>query len=80
MVHVGQYLTDLPEERLAKYRLMAAHAHDAARAAASPEARNAYIAIARSWESLADEMERVLEANSNPSPTLPLTKPISPNR
>jgi len=32
MVRVGQYLTDLPEERIANYRLMAANAREAAEA------------------------------------------------
>ncbi len=78
---MGQYLTDLPEERLAKYRLMAAHAHESARAAESPEARNAFIAIASSWDSLAEEMERVLEARDvDPDATLPLTKALNPPR
>jgi hypothetical protein len=80
MAHVGQYLTDMPEERLAKYRLMATHAHESARASITPEARNAYIAIARSWETLAEEVERVLGLpDDDLSSTMSLTKPISPN-
>jgi hypothetical protein len=57
---MGQFLTDLPEERIAKYRLMAAHAHESARTAISPEVRSAYTAMAATWEVLIKEYEHTL--------------------
>jgi hypothetical protein len=78
---LSQYLTDLPEERLAKYELMAAHAHEQARAATTPDAKNAYLAVARAWESMVDEVQRMLEVEAlSPDATLPLSNPLSPDR
>jgi hypothetical protein len=86
MARVGQYLTDLPEERLAKYLEMAQHAHELAKTATAPEARNTYIAMARVWETLVEETKRILEAEvpntevPNLDATLPPTKPFDPDR
>ena len=55
---VGEYLTDLPWERLANCRQRAAHAHERARRAITPEVRDFYISIAMAWETLASEIER----------------------
>ena len=52
-----EYLTDLPEERFAKYRWLAAHARNAAHNAVTPEAREAYMSIATAWETMAAEFE-----------------------
>jgi len=60
MARVGQYLTDL--ERLAKYRLMADQAHECARRATSMEAKNAFVSLAATWESLIGELERMVES------------------
>ena len=49
---------DLPYERLAQYRLMAAQAHGRATDAVSPEVREFYVAIAEAWEVMATEVER----------------------
>jgi len=81
MARVGQNLPDLPEERLIKYRLLASQAHDAARAATTPEARNAYIGMARAWETLVEEMERALDfAEREPTTILPMPDPKTLNR
>jgi hypothetical protein len=61
---MGQYLTDLPEERIAKFRLMAAHARQCGDNARSPEVANAHIAIAMAWETMAVEYERTHDAIS----------------
>src|SRR6266446_2898245 len=58
---VGEYLTDLPWERLANCRQRAAHAHKCAAAAEFPEVRDFYISIAMAWETLASEIEYKLE-------------------
>ena len=65
MDEVGQYLTDLPEERIARYRLMGANARKCAEDAISPEVREAYTAVARSWETMATEYERTQDAIGN---------------
>jgi hypothetical protein len=59
---VGEYLTDLPWERLANCRQRAAHAHECARRAIAPEVRDFYISIAMAWETLASEIEQKAEA------------------
>ena len=51
------FLTDLPEERIAKYRLLAAQARRAAYNSKTQEANNAYMAIATAWETMAIEFE-----------------------
>ena len=56
------YLTDQPFQRLAKYRLKAARAHESAVAAISPEARDMFIAVAAAWETLASEIEQAEQA------------------
>lgn len=53
---MGEYLTDLAWERLAKYEQMAAHAHKCAVTAESPEVRDFYIGVAMTWEALASEL------------------------
>ena len=62
MVRVGQYLTDLPEERIANYRLMAANAREAAHNSKTSEAAEIYMAIATAWETMAVEMEHIQDA------------------
>ena len=59
---MNQYLTDLPEERIAKYRLMAANAREAAHNSTTPEAAEIYIAIATAWETMAVEMQHIEDA------------------
>ena len=59
---MGQHFTD--EERAARYRLLAERAHECARAAIAHEARDAYIAIASAWETLAEETARMSEVES----------------
>ena len=79
---MSQCLTDL--ERLAKYRWMADHAHDSARAANSLETKNAFASLAMSWETLILELERMFEAEAHSSDgfdqhiNLPLWKQIDP--
>ena len=68
---MGQFLTDLPEERIAKYRLLAAHAHESARTAKSPEVKTAYMTMAVAWETLISEYERALDgmrSHTSPEP------------
>ncbi len=52
-----EFLSDLPEERFAKYRTLAAQARNAAHNAVSREAREAYMSIATAWETMAIEFE-----------------------
>ena len=47
-------------ERMARYRELATKARNAAKAAQSIEVQEAYAAIARSWDSLADESQHML--------------------
>ncbi len=52
-----EFLSDLPEERFAKYRTLAAQARNAAHNAVSREVREAYMSIATAWETMAIEFE-----------------------
>ena len=61
MAIVGPYLTDLPEERIARYRLMAANAREAAHNSTTTEAIEIYMAIATAWETMAVELQHGLE-------------------
>ena len=53
------FLTDLPEERIAKYRLMAAQARKAARNAKTSELSEGYMAMAAAWEAMAVDLQHV---------------------
>ena len=57
-----EYLTNLPEERVAKYRLMAANAREQAHNSKTPEATEIYMAMATAWETMAVEMQHAQEA------------------
>ena len=48
------YLTDLPKDRIAKYRLMAAQARKA-------EISEAYMVVATAWETMAVDLQHVEE-------------------
>jgi hypothetical protein len=62
-VALGQeYPTELPEERIAKYRLMAANAREQAHNSTTQEATEIYMAIATAWETMAVEMQHAQEA------------------
>jgi len=54
---MAQYLTDLPEERIAKYRLMAVAARKAAYNCKPAEAVEMYMAVASAWDVIASELE-----------------------
>ena len=54
---MGQYLTNSPIERLARYIEMAAVARRSAAAAKTKEARDIYLSIAQMWDTLASEIE-----------------------
>ena len=56
-----EYLTDLPEERIAKYRLMAAQARNAAYNSKTQEFNDAYMAVATAWETMAVDLQHVEE-------------------
>jgi hypothetical protein len=56
-------MSDLPEERLQRYRRMADGAHAAARNATCVEIRDAFIGIAAVWESLIDELVQDMQAD-----------------
>jgi len=64
---------------------MAEQAHESARNATATEAKSAYASMARAWECLIEELERMLETGKragdgfNPDATLPLTKSIDPD-
>ena len=75
---MGEYLTDLPWERLANCRQRAAYAHKCAAAAKFPEVRDFYISVAMVWETLASEIECKMEAERrsnlnrrSPEPSIP---------
>jgi hypothetical protein len=57
-----QYLTALPEERVAKYRLMAANAREQAHNSKTAEAIEIYMAVAAAWETMAVELQHAEEA------------------
>jgi hypothetical protein len=54
---MGLYLTDLPEERIAKYRHNAADARESAYNAQTIENSNAYMELAAAWEAMAVDLE-----------------------
>jgi hypothetical protein len=56
-----EYLTDLPEERIAKYRLLAAQARNAAHNAKTSEISEAYMAVGTAWETMAVDLQHVEE-------------------
>ncbi len=60
-----QYLTDLPEERIAKYRSMAATARESAFNATSQEVIDIFMAVATAWEALAVELEHIDQARDH---------------
>ncbi len=64
MEHVGQYLTGLPEERIAKYPLMAAKSREAVHNSQTQEAIEIYMAVATAWETMAVELQHAEEARS----------------
>jgi len=51
------YLTNLPEERMARYRLMAANARDRAHNCKTKEAADTFMAVAAAWETMAVELQ-----------------------
>ena len=55
------FLNDLPEERIAKYGLMAAQARKAAHNAKTSELREGYMAMAAAWEAMAVDLHHVEE-------------------
>jgi hypothetical protein len=55
---MSEYSDLLPQERIAKYRTMAANARESADNAAAAEVKDAYTAIAMTWEAMAIEFER----------------------
>ena len=55
---MGQYLTNSPIERLARYIEMAAVARRSAASAKTKEARDIYLSIAQMWDTLALEVEQ----------------------
>ena len=57
-----EYLTDLPEERIAKYRLMAANARAQAHNSTTQEATEMYMATAAALEAMAVELQHAQEA------------------
>jgi hypothetical protein len=57
-----EYLTNLPEERVAKYRLMAAKAREQAHNSKTAEAIEIYMAVATAWETMAVELQHAQEA------------------
>ncbi len=69
-----EYLTDSPDERIAKYRSMAAEARESAYNAKTQESCDAYMAIAAAWDDMAVELqhaeefkERLLGLSGTPS-------------
>jgi hypothetical protein len=83
-MRMGQYLTDL--ERLATYREMADRAHEAARRATTLETKNAHASMARAWETMIEELERLLESGKHdahdltPEAIRSAGRPINPDR
>jgi hypothetical protein len=59
---MGLYLTDLPEERIAKYRRKAADARESAYNAQTIENSNAYMELAAAWEAMAVDLEHSEQA------------------
>ena len=55
---MGQYLTNSPIERFARYIEMAAVARRSAASAKTKEARDIYLSIAQMWDTLASEVEQ----------------------
>ena len=55
---MGQYLTNSPIERFARYIEMAAVARRSAASAKTKEARDIYLSIAQMWDTLALEVEQ----------------------
>jgi len=54
---MGQSLTDLAWEQLAKYEQMSAHARKCAATVESREEREYFIEVARQWEGLAAKLK-----------------------
>jgi hypothetical protein len=54
--------TDLPEQRLAKYRRMAAQTRESAYNSRTTENRDAYMDLATAWETMAVDLEHTEEA------------------
>jgi len=71
---MGQKLTEMQEERLAKYRHMAAIARESAINAKTQEARVSYISLAAGWESLAFELQ---DARKHPKDMLAVTQKLT---
>ena len=51
---------ETPEERLSRYRNLASEARQAAARAGAPDVEAGYAGLARSWDDLADQLEREL--------------------
>ena len=86
---MADYLTDLPDERVAKYRFMATRAREFANVAQAPDVRDAYVAIAMAWEVMAIELQATVElevlTKKHPKDLLAVTQklpspPIPPRR
>ena len=56
-----EHLTDLPKDRIVKYRLMAAQARKAAHNARTSEISEAYMVVATAWETMAVDLQHVEE-------------------
>jgi hypothetical protein len=56
---VAEHLADFVEERIAKYRLLAQEARNAALNAQSREATDMHMAMATTWEHLAAELQHL---------------------
>jgi len=71
---MGQYLTNSPVERLARYVEMAASARNSAASAKSKEARDIYLSIAQMWDTLAIEIEQMPDHHEHEFQPVPETK------
>ena len=77
-----QFRSSLPEDRIAQYRLKAAHARKSAFNAQTEDIVESFMALARAWETMALELEHAEEAEEqhvfSPSPKpLPSVKRLS---
>jgi hypothetical protein len=62
---VGEYLAEFVEERIAKYRLLAQEARNAALNSRNQEAIDMHMAMATAWEHLALELEHLEDMQPN---------------
>jgi len=71
---MGQYLTNSPVERFARYIEMAAVARRSAASAKTKEARDIYLSIAQMWDTLASEVEQSPDLQDDQFRPVPETK------